>query len=117
MKATRRRVAFKSAPTKFIGALAEGATASVQVGDAIEAFGPHAIYVRLDPANAIAESREDNNQAATTVTIAPLPDLAIAAGDISFNPSNPIQSETFTIQAVVHNLGGLAAPGVRRPRL
>lgn len=93
-----------------IGALAEGATASVQVNHAIEAFGPHSIYVRLDPANAIAESREDNNQATNSVTIAPLPDLSIAAADITFNPPAPIQGETFTIQAVVHNLGGLVAP-------
>lgn len=48
----------------------------------------------------------------TTVTVIPLPDLAIASGNITFSKLDPVKGDSVTITAKVNNLGGSDADNV-----
>ncbi len=73
--------------------------------------GGSKLYVWADPDNALAEHREDNNIAFTTVNVSPY-DLSVLPGGISFFPGLEIEGlaaapagSTLTITAAVVNSG------------
>jgi hypothetical protein len=73
--------------------------------------GGSRIYVRADPDNTVAEHREDNNIAFTTVAVSPF-DLSVVSGEISFSPGVLVEGQavspaggTVTVTATVHNAG------------
>ncbi|WP_035058652.1 CARDB domain-containing protein [Andreprevotia chitinilytica] len=70
------------------------------------------VYVVVDPAQQITEITRADNSAFNTLTVTPLPDLAIAAGNISLTPDNPKPGDPVVISALVSNLGGQAANAV-----
>ncbi len=69
--------------------------------------GTHTVTVAADPAAAITELNENNNQATITFEVSPQdrPDLAVAAADIAFSNSSPLPGETIQVTAAVRNQG------------
>jgi len=74
-------------------------------------WGWHTISVIIDPANEIAETNEDNNEASQSIRVYPtLPDLTPI--DIRFSDDTPLVNQTITITAIVQNIGGIEASNV-----
>ncbi|MFH2098853.1 MAG: CARDB domain-containing protein, partial [Pseudomonadota bacterium] len=96
-----------------LAALAVNASATASVSYSIATAGTRNLYVRVDPDNALAESREDNNQAMAPVTVTARPDLWIGAGDVLFTPAGPDQGASFTITVTVRNRGAATAPSFK----
>lgn len=70
--------------------------------------GDRKIKVVVDPNNFIAESKETDNQVSSkTLTVEPATgiNLAMQAGNIGFNPAQPVEGDRVTIHAVVLNNG------------
>lgn len=65
------------------------------------------LYVLVDPAAAGADANRSNNTAMRQVSVNPAvkPDLQIAAEDIAVTPVSPLEGDTLTITATVHNRG------------
>lgn len=96
-----------------IASLNAGASATVQAANTWTDQGEYPIYVVADPDNAIAEMNESDNVAAQTLyVVEPAPDLTLGSGDIVFDPASPLQAQSFTIRATVHNAGRLEAGNV-----
>lgn len=73
-----------------------------------EGSGERKIKVVVDPNNFITESKEtDNTVSSKTLTIATAagPNLVMLAGNIGFNPGQPVEGDRLTIHAVVINNG------------
>src|SRR2546428_11814069 len=70
--------------------------------------GTHPIWVVVDPEDAIAEKREDNNRASASIDVLPLePNLEVSPSDLSLQPAPPYTSGTpVRITVTVHNTGG-----------
>ena len=70
--------------------------------------GTHPIWVVVDPEDAIAEKREDNNRASASIDVLPLePNLEVSPSDLSLQPAPPYSSGTpVRITVTVHNTGG-----------
>jgi ribosomal protein L37AE/L43A len=84
----------------------------------VAASGPKAIFVRVDPDNAIAELDETNNGASAPVVISGI-DLTVAPEDISVVPTvlfggvpTAATGSVLTLNATVRNLGLDAAKNV-----
>ncbi len=79
--------------------------------------GEHLIYAVLDPEDLVAESLESDNLAVLAIEVVPpadAPDLAVAAGDVSFAPPAPAEIPTpLAIFANVRNRGSSDAGDVR----
>jgi subtilase family serine protease len=75
--------------------------------------GEHMIIVQVDPYDWIAEMDENNNEAYAPIWVEGeepgLPDLTVAAEDISFSNDQPSEGETVTICATIHNMGDSTA--------
>lgn len=69
--------------------------------------GSHTLTLTLDPADDIAESREDNNQAEARVVVpgSPVAELALYADELTVTPAAPLSGDTLTLSGVVRNLG------------
>lgn len=70
--------------------------------------GERKIKVVVDPNNFIAESKEtDNTVSSKTLEVAAAagPNLVMSAGNIGFNPAQPIDGDLVTVHAVVINDG------------
>ncbi|MEZ4712989.1 MAG: CARDB domain-containing protein [Caldilineaceae bacterium] len=76
--------------------------------------GDRKIDVEVDPHNFIPESRETDNTAKQTLTVAspPAPNLSIQSSNIGFNPVAPVQGDNVTIHATILNNGALEANDV-----
>ena len=77
--------------------------------------GSHEIYIVIDPEETVAEVSEENNAAFLPLTIGSKPilsDLMVSESCIHFSPSEPIQGEAVTIEAVVFNTGEADAQDV-----
>jgi len=96
-----------------IPSLSPGSSARVAVDwTNIPESGEKIIYIQVDPANMVPEIREDDNDAFTTVNILTLPDLAIAAGSITFSPAAPKEGDLVTMTVAIQNSGEQAASNV-----
>lgn len=67
--------------------------------------GPEQIVVFVDRDNAINEVTKTNNAAAKILTVGGMPDLAIAASDITLSNPNPKAFETVDLIVTIHNIG------------
>jgi len=67
-------------------------------------------FVVVDPADAVAELREDNNQASASVTTTDSVDLEIAAAEIVFDPKPGLLGQDIVFQVPVRNRGTTTAP-------
>jgi uncharacterized repeat protein (TIGR01451 family) len=76
--------------------------------------GEHLLRVELDPEDAVAEAREDNNVAgiAFFVVDEDLPDLAIAETDLTASPAKPAVGEAVVASVTVRNPGARGATAV-----
>ncbi|MEE9910342.1 MAG: gliding motility-associated C-terminal domain-containing protein [Deltaproteobacteria bacterium] len=74
--------------------------------------GEKILYVRIDPDNLLGEITKEDNDAFTTVAILGLPDLAISANSITFNPPAPRDGDAVVITVNVQNLGQQPANNV-----
>ena len=76
--------------------------------------GDRKIEVIADPHNFIPELKETDNDAKSTLTIAPLaaPNLVIQGGNIGFSNSNPVEGDRVTINATILNQGTADADDV-----
>ncbi len=92
--------------SQTIPALDAGAGAQVSFDwQNIAVSGEKILYVQVDPNNLFSEITRDDNDAFTTITILSIPDLAISANSITFNPSAPRDGDTVAISVAVKNLG------------
>ncbi len=86
--------------------LAPGAAATVSVTwDRYPDSASRVIHVVADPANHIAELREDDNDAFDTVTVLSLPDAAISPASLLLTPAVPAPGQAVTLTVTVANLG------------
>ena len=72
--------------------------------------GIHNIYIEIDPDYAISELNETNNLVYHTIRI--VPDLSVSLTDISFSNNYPLEGESITINATIHNKGGTSANNI-----
>ncbi len=82
--------------------------AAMAATDDGEKRGERKIKVVVDPNNFITESKEtDNAVSSKTLTLAAAagPNLTMLAGNIGFNPGQPVDGDRLTIHAVVINSG------------
>jgi hypothetical protein len=88
--------------------LAPGESAPIGVAWTPTAAGAHTLFVVADPANAIQELDETNNEGNRTVEVAAnaLPDLEVTAADLTAAPAQPVEGDTVTLSLFVHNQGG-----------
>lgn len=99
--------------TQGIPSLSEGGTTSVSVNwNNISTPGTQIIYVKVDPEGLIKETAKDDNDAFITVQVMSLPDLAISANSISFNPQAPKDGDVVSITVTIRNLGEQTATNV-----
>lgn len=77
------------------------------------ASGIHNIHLVVDKANSINESNKSNNTAMKTLQIGVgFIDLSITRHDILFAPVNPIEGNTVSINATIHNESDAAATNI-----
>ncbi len=99
--------------SQTILSLAAGLSAQVSLDWlSIPVSGEKILYVRVDPDNFLPEITKEDNDAFTTITILSIPDLAISANSITFDPSAPKDGDTVAINIIVKNLGRQAANNV-----
>lgn len=88
-------------------AIATGSTETANFTTSL-VTGSHDIYVRIDPYNTVSELDETNNQAFNSIVVLPAPvaltDLSVSPSDINFSNPAPLQGDTITITATIHNL-------------
>ncbi len=103
------------APIQVLPALAAGDSAPVSAVLAnVSGTAERLYFVAVDPAAKIAaETNREDNSAFRTVQVAPMPDLAVSAGDITLSPVAPKPGDTLTVNVEVQNLGGQPAGPVR----
>jgi subtilase family serine protease/flagellar hook assembly protein FlgD len=86
--------------------LAPGGAATVSVTwDRYPDSASRVIHVVADPANHVAELREDDNDAFETVTVLSLPDAAISPASLLLTPAVPAPGQAVTLTVTVANLG------------
>ena len=90
-----------------------GASEIVRLSWVANRSGTVPLEVRVDPDNVLSETNEDDNILATSVdvTASTLPNLNVAAADITSIPASLAEGMSATLTAVVRNLGdGAATP-------
>ncbi|NJN81425.1 MAG: hypothetical protein HC802_03505 [Caldilineaceae bacterium] len=95
--------------------ISAGGDASTQVTyETAGKVGVRKIRVLVDPHTIIPESNEGDNNATRnlTVTSSPAPNLVVQEGNIGFNPVNPVEGDTVSIQVTVQNNGDAPATEV-----
>lgn len=101
--------------SQTIDLLPPGGLATAQVTyDTSGLSGDRKIKVVIDPQNSVNESDEDDNEAQATLTLAKstLPNLALSATNVGFDPEDPAIGQDVTIFATVFNDGDLPAENV-----
>ncbi|GAA0490390.1 hypothetical protein Ade02nite_24010 [Paractinoplanes deccanensis] len=95
-----------------VGALAAGASATVQVDAGRRAQGSYQVSAVVDPADTVAELSNDNNtltaSSALVVAQAPGPDLQVTS--VTPSPANPAVGAQVSFAVAVNNRGTTAAP-------
>ncbi|HEY6259959.1 MAG TPA: CARDB domain-containing protein, partial [Nitrospiraceae bacterium] len=89
----------------------EARATAIATLDATLSSGSHTITVVADPQDVIGELVETNNTATLTfdVQAEDRPDLATAAGDISFSTNSPLPGQNVQVTATIHNTGTQAS--------
>ena len=90
-----------------------GASEVVRLSWVANRSGTVPLELRVDPDNVLSETNEDDNILATSVdvTASTLPNLSVAAADITSIPASLAEGMSATLKAVVRNLGdGAATP-------
>jgi subtilase family serine protease/subtilisin family serine protease len=98
-----------------IDLLPSGGVATAQVTyDTAAMNGDRKIKVVVDPQNSVREGDEDDNEAQATLTLAEaaLPNVALNASNVGFDPEQPNTGEMVTIVATVFNDGDRPAENV-----
>ena len=93
--------------------LAPGVSEIVRLTWVANRSGTVPLELRVDPDNVLSETNEDDNMLATSVdvTASTLPNLSVAAADITSIPASLAEGMSATLEAVVRNLGdGAATP-------
>jgi uncharacterized repeat protein (TIGR01451 family) len=72
-----------------------------------EEVGERIIQVIVDPSDVIAESDENDNSATKDLVVTPpiIPNLAVAASNLTFDPAMPIAGDMVTVTVTVLNNG------------
>ena len=70
------------------------------------------IFAVVDPDDAVAEFREDDNAAFQTLAVLGLPDPAVSAGSLRLEPAFPNPGEATTLAVTVSNLGEQRVDGL-----
>ena len=101
---------------QVIDSIAVGGSGIAQVSyNTAGLTGDRKIKVVVDPNNFIVEAKETDNQVSSkTLTIAPAAgvNLTMLAGNIGFNPAQPVEGDRIAIHAVVFNHGASDANDV-----
>jgi len=74
-------------------------------------LGQHNLTVTVDPLNAIPELNEENNVNYTLIEVLGVPDLAVAAADVTIG-SEAARDRTVMISAFISNLGDRTASNI-----
>jgi subtilase family serine protease len=93
---------------RIVPTIAAGGTATLKTTwNTLGAAGVSYLYALVDPASTTADANRGNNTAnrQIIVTAAVKPDLQISAEDITITPASPIEGDTLTITATIHNRG------------
>lgn len=102
---------------KKIGLIKAGGTGTASIQWKATPAGDHLIRVLADPNNKISESDETNNEASKTITVSGvgilIPDLTLTSADIAFTPEAPVEGESVTIKATIHNVGNGSVSNVK----
>ena len=101
--------------SQTIDLLPPGGVATAQVTyDTSGMSGDRKIKVVIDPANTVSEGNEEDNETQATLSLAEstLPNLALTATNVGFDPENPAPGQTVTINATVFNDGDRPAEKV-----
>ncbi len=96
-----------------------GASEIVRLSWVANRSGTVALELRVDPDNVLSETNEDDNILATSVdvTASTLPNLSVAAADITSIPASLAEGMSATLEAVVRNLGEWCCDTLRSPFL
>lgn len=105
---------------QIIGGISSGGTGIAQVPyDTTGKEGDHTIRVVVDPANLIAETNEEDNEAEATLTVKPpaddpsmMPNLAMSSSSVVITPTQPVAGDMVTMTITVRNDGAVDASGV-----
>ncbi|BCJ50600.1 hypothetical protein Asp14428_20750 [Actinoplanes sp. NBRC 14428] len=99
------------AGTAAVGALAAGASTTVQVNAGRRGQGSYAVSAVVDPSNTVPEQNNDNNSFTSptqlVVAQAPGPDLQVLS--VTTNPPNPAAGAAVSFSVAVNNRGTSAA--------
>ena len=108
--ATSLAVAANVSSLQSSGSYSNGATLTVPL-NAQSQPGGYWLLVQVDANGSVAESNEGNNlrSAPLTLTMPPLPDLAV---DAVISPTNALPGQTIQITWALTNRGGVAAMGL-----
>ncbi|MBV7339678.1 hypothetical protein KFU94_67990 [Chloroflexi bacterium TSY] len=93
---------------QLISTIRNGSSGVAQIlYDTTDLEGERPILVVVDPNNFIAESDEDDNQAAEILTVVPppAPNLMVVSGNLKFEPAVPEAGEPVTMSMTVLNDG------------
>jgi subtilase family serine protease len=105
---------------QIIGGISAGSSGMAQVPyDTTGKEGERTIQVVVDPANLIAETNEEDNQAEATLTVGPpsddpsvVPNLVMTSSSVVFTPTQPAPGDVVTLTIRVRNDGAVDASGV-----
>lgn len=96
-----------------ISAINPGGTAQISFTiPAITPYGDHSLSIVIDPASAIDEMNEANNNASTRIWAKSAADLVVYPEYLAISPDAPKPGETITLTAMVANMGESAAQNV-----
>ncbi len=92
-----------------IGSIVGNDRAIVHFNWSAEVVGDWEFYLRVDPANTIAEARENNNEVSMLIVVspfAPKPNLLVEENAILLDPPSPVHNRTAVkVTVAVSNLG------------
>jgi subtilase family serine protease/flagellar hook assembly protein FlgD len=75
----------------------------------VDVHGAQGLFILADALGQVDEYDESDNIGFRPFTVLGLPDLVLAAGDVTLEPRYPRAGESVTVHATVRNLGGLSA--------
>jgi hypothetical protein len=92
-----------------VGALAAGASASVNLNAGTKAAGTYSVNAKVDENNLIIEQNEANNSYtnATPLIVAPVASADLV-GEVSWTPSNPVANNSVAFNVSLKNIGNIA---------
>ncbi|MFB9367477.1 galactose-binding domain-containing protein [Kitasatospora sp. NPDC001664] len=99
--------------TAQVGALAAGASTTVQVNAGVQNAGSYQLSAKVDEANAVIERDETNNSftAAAPLVVSQVASSDLLASPVSWSPSNPAAGNAVNFSVAVKNQGTVASAG------